>query len=86
MLRRWLSRLISLLSLTRARRAAGNVARVLFAIARNLNPSALYGLLGLGLIFGGLACWNVPLACIVTGVLMFRDATRPEPTAGGKSS
>jgi hypothetical protein len=72
MLRRWLSRLTA--PFLRSVRAAG-------ALLRLLNPTALYGLFGLALIFGGLAAFSVPVACVVTGALIFLDATRPEPAA-----
>jgi hypothetical protein len=72
MLRRWLSRLIAWVS----RSVCAAVA-----LARALDPTAVYGFSGLALIFGGLAAFSLAVACVVTGLLIFLDATRAEPPA-----
>lgn len=43
-----------------------------------LNPTALFGFVGLAMVFGGVACYDVPAACVLTGLLVYRDATTPD--------
>jgi len=61
-----------------------NPARLLVSVraywrlhAPTINMNAVWGLCGLAMVFGGVAVVSLPAACLLTGLLIYRDATHP---------
>jgi hypothetical protein len=54
-----------------------DVASIGLELLRQIRPGPLFGIIGLGLLFGGLAYYCMPVACVVTGLLIFLDARTP---------